>query len=203
MNLLTRAIYPAIGKYRGLLDDAVGIVELVSARAAKHCSRLVVVGICKHAALSCHVLCGEHILALGISGASVCLLLAIANPLLYLQMRPGYRLSCCGVHHHVAYLSVGLGLGYGVHVCNMIQRAHHLSLGVALKLHHIHAHGQPLQLHRVVKLLVVLARVKLLCLAYHRLSQQWFNLTPALLCRWRVFKVALALHGIHRHCQLL
>ena len=199
MNLLTRTIYPAIGKYRGLLDDAVGIVELISARAAKHCCCLVVVGIGKHAALSCHVLCGEHILALGISGASVCLLLAISNPLLYLQVRPRYRLSCCGVHHHVAYLFVGLGLGYGVHVCNMIQRAHHLSLGVALKLHHIHAHRQPVECQRIVKLLVVWSGTKLHRLIDYRLSQQWFNLSPALLRCWRVLKVTLALHGIHRH----
>ena len=202
MNLLTRAIDAAIGKYHGLFDNAVGLVELVSARAPEHSACFVIIGIGKYGATTCHILGGEHILALGIGLALIGPLVAISNLLFDSQAGTGYRLSCCGVHHHVANLAVGLRLGDGVHVGHMIQRTSHLRLGIGLKLHQIHAHGQSLQLHRVVEQLVVGVRLKLLGLAHHGLAQQRLYLSPAFLRRWRVFDVALAVHGIHRHGQL-
>ena len=120
MHRLPWAIDAAIGKYRRTVHGAISIVELIASRSSQHGARLVIVGIGKHAACARYVLGCKEVLTLVVGHAHGGLLVAIALALFYLQVCPLYGLSCCGVHHHVAYLAVRLRLGHGVQVGHVV-----------------------------------------------------------------------------------
>ena len=117
---LSRAVDAAVGKYHPLLHVAIRVEIVVSVGASHHGACLVCIGIGKHAASARHVLGFKEVLALIVGHGQIGLLVAIALALLYLQVCALYRLSCCGVHHHVAYLAVRLCLGYGVEVGHVV-----------------------------------------------------------------------------------
>ena len=120
MYRLSGSVDAAIGKYHPLLHVAIHVEEVIPVGAPHHGACLVRVGIGKHAAGSCHVLGGKHVLTLIVGHGQIGFLVAIALALLDFQVRALYRLSCCGVHHHVAYLSVRLRLGYGIEVGHVV-----------------------------------------------------------------------------------
>ena len=86
-----------------------------------------------------------------------------------MQMSVGDGLACSGTHHHKAHGLVGwLGLGNGVDIGHKVQAADHLRGGLALKLHHIHTHGETIQLEGILKHLIGgLTRIDMLLLKHH------------------------------------
>ena len=86
-----------------------------------------------------------------------------------MQLSVGDRLTRSGTHHHKAHGLVGrLGLGDGVDIGHKVQAADHLRGRKALKLHHIHTHGETIQLEGILKHLIGgLTRIGMLLLKHH------------------------------------
>ena len=118
------------------------------------------------------------------------------------QMGTSDGLSRRGTDHHVAHALIPrLWLSDGKHIRHVQQTARESSALVCLELHHIDAHGQAFERHRVLEDLVGCLTCVGMCLFADHFSQMGFHLCIALGIVGRFTEVAVERGTIHTHGQ--
>ena len=175
-------------------------VIVVAVAAIQARTGLVAIRIGKDAAVAGDSLCLEDILTLRIRLAIRCFLLVVTHTFLDTQMGTGDGLSRCSTDHHIAHtLTCRQALGNGVDIRHVVQPTNHAGGWHRLELHHIHAHGQPLQGDGILKDLVGLLSDIRMLLVDDDIRQQGLDSLIALIIHGRLVDIAIGVHAPDFH----